>query len=192
VRRTPWGPKGEPDVPAVAEPQPDQAWKALSVTNEWIRHADTKTGVTLAFVGATVAALFNIVKDEDKWTCVLTLAVGLCAFALVCSAGFACAALFPRTRGLLPNGEEADEDAVNLLFFGDIAGHYTKDRPTYLQVLSLLTSDPTRLTRQVAAQIHENAHIATTKFKYVNRAIIAELVAFGVAAAVAVIATTGW
>jgi hypothetical protein len=39
-------------------------------------------------------------------------------------------------------------------------------------VLSLLTSDPTRLTRQVAAQIHENAHIATTKFKYVNRAII--------------------
>ncbi|WP_024366828.1 Pycsar system effector family protein [Arthrobacter sp. TB 26] len=192
MRRTPWGPKGEPDVPAVAEPQPDQAWKALSVTNEWIRHADTKTGVTLAFVGATVAALFNIVKDEDKWTCALTLAVGLCAFALVSSAGFACAALFPRTRGRLPNGEEADEDAVNLLFFGDIAGHYTKDRPTYLQVLSLLTSDPTRLTRQVAAQIHENAHIATTKFKYVNRAIIAELAAVGVAASVAVIATTGW
>ncbi|WP_091471027.1 Pycsar system effector family protein [Paenarthrobacter nitroguajacolicus] len=190
--RTPWGQKNDPDVPGVAEPQPDQAWKALSVTNEWIRHADTKTGVTLAFVAATVTALFNIAKDEGNWTCLLRATVVLCASALLAAVGFACAALFPRTKGRLPSGEETDEDAVNLLFFGDIAGHYTKDRPTYLQVLSLLTSDSTRLTRQVAAQIHENAHIATTKFKYVNRAIIAELIAVGVAAAVAVIATAGW
>ncbi|MFK0042359.1 Pycsar system effector family protein [Paenarthrobacter sp. NPDC090517] len=164
----------------------------MAVTNEWVRHADTKTGVTLAFVGATVTALFTIVKDEDQWTCLLRTVVGLSALALVCAVGFAYAALFPRTKGRLPNGEETDEDAVNLLFFGDIAGHYSKDRPSYLQVLSLLTSDPTRLTRQVAAQIHENAHIASAKFRYVNRAIIAELVAVGVTVTVAVVATAGW
>lgn len=192
MKRIVCGPKAEPEVAAAAEPQPDQAWKALAVTNEWVRHADTKTGVTLAFVGATVAALFNVVKDEDNWTCLLKITVALCTLALICAVGFAFAALFPRTSGRLPNGEETDEDAVNLLFFGDVAGHYSKDRPTYVQVLSLLTSDPAKLTRQVAAQIHENAHIASTKFKHVNRAIIGELVAVVTAVGVAVIATGGW
>ncbi len=102
-----------------------------------------------------------------------------------------CRAL-PADKRQAPNGEETDEDAVNLLFFGDVAGHYSKDRPTYVQVLSLLTSDPAKLTRQVAAQIHENAHIASTKFKHVNRAIIGELVAVVTAVGVAVIATGGW
>lgn len=40
-------------------PAPDHAWKALSVTNEWVRHADAKTGITLAFVAATATALFS-------------------------------------------------------------------------------------------------------------------------------------
>jgi hypothetical protein len=162
------------------------------VTNEWIRHADTKTGVTLAFVGATATALFNLVKDEDHWTALLAAAVGACGLSLVVSAGFACLALFPRIKGRVPKSDEPDEDAVNLLFFGDIAGHYAQDRPTYLQVLSTLTGNPTRLTRQIAAQIHENAHIATTKFRYVNRSITAELIAVGMAAFVAVAATAGW
>jgi hypothetical protein len=173
-------------------PQPDQAWKALSITNEWIRHADTKTGVTLAFVGATSTVLFNLVKDEQSWTCALVVAVVLCAAALVTAAAFACSALFPRTKRRARKGTPADEEAVNLLFFGDIVGHYTKDLPSYTQVLSLLTGDPARLTRQIAGQIHENAHIATAKFKHVNRAIMAEAAAVGSAALVAFLATAGW
>lgn len=175
-----------------ATPQPDQAWKVLSITNEWIRHADTKMGVTLAFVGVTTTVLFNLVRDEVRWTCLLTAAVTLCAAALLTSAAFAWFALFPRVKGRPADGDEPDEDAVNLLFFGHVSNHYSNDRPTYQQVLLLLTSDPDRLTRQVAAQIHENSHIATTKFKYVNRAIMAELFAVSVAVFVAVAVTAGW
>lgn len=181
-------PKDSPAVP----PQPDHAWKVLSITNEWVRHADTKTGVTLAFVGATTTVLFNLVKNEDHWTCMLVVAVALCVATLFVSVVCAWLALFPRVKGRPSGGDEPDEDAVNLLFFGHVSSHYSKDRPTYLQVLSTLTTDPARLTRQVAAQIHENSHIATTKFKYVNRAIMAEMVAVGVAVLVAVVATSGW
>lgn len=177
---------------ASAVPQPDQAWKALSITNEWIRHADTKTGVTLAFVGATSTVLFNLVKGEHSWTYWLVFAVVLCAAALVAAAAFACAALFPRTKRRARKGTATDEEAVNLLFFGDIVGHYTKDLPSYTQVLSLLTGNPARLTEQIAAQIHENAHIATAKFKHVNRAILAEVGAVGAAAVVAFLSTAGW
>lgn len=180
------GPSGE------LPPQPDQAWKALSITNEWIRHADSKTGVTLAFAGATSAALFNLVKDEKSWTCVLIAAVVTCVGALLFTAGFGCAALFPRTKRQSAKGTDADEDSVNLLFFGDIAGHYNRDQPSYLQVLALLTSDPARLTRQIAAQIHENAHIATVKFKHVNRSVFAEIVAVGAVGLVAVVVAAGF
>lgn len=188
----PWAFKKRPEDSPAPQPQPDHAWKALSITNEWIRHADTKTGVTLAFIAATITVLFNLVKNEDHWTCLLVASVAICAVALLLSVIFAWLALFPRIKVRSSTPDEPDEDAVNLLFFGHVAGHYSKDRPTYLQVLSTLTTDPARLTRQIAGQIHENSHIATTKFKYVNRSIMAEVAAVGVAVFVAVAATAGW
>lgn len=51
-------------VPLV--PAPDHAWKALSVKNEWVRHANAKTRMTLAFVAATAAALFNVAHAAEK------------------------------------------------------------------------------------------------------------------------------
>lgn len=188
----PWAMRRNPDEPSMPQPEPDHAWKALSITNEWIRHADTKTGVTLAFVGATTTILFQLIKDEDNWTCLLATAVTVCSTALLASVIFAWLALFPRVKGQPHSGNDADEDAVNLLFFGHISRHFSKDRPTYQQVLSTLTTDPTRLTKHVAAQIHENSHIATTKFKYVNRAIMAELAAVGMTVLTAVAGTAGW
>lgn len=173
------------------DPQPEHAWKALSITNEWVRHADTKTGVTLAFVGATCTVLFNLVRDRENWTCLLIGAVVICVAALLTSVIFACLALFPRVKGHAGNAEDPDEDSVNLLFFGHVSKHYSKKQPTYREVLSTLTSDPRKLTRQIASQIHENSHIASTKFKYVNRSIIAELVAVGMAVLIAAIATAG-
>lgn len=60
-------------VPLV--PTPDHAWKALSVTNKWVRHADAKTEITLAFVAATAAAVVQRRARGRKWTCWLTAAV---------------------------------------------------------------------------------------------------------------------
>lgn len=176
--------------------EPDHAWKVLSITNDWIRHADAKCGVTLAFVGVTGTTLFNLVKGEEAWSPLLNIAViaGIASLlAAVISAGFA---LFPRTatrenrqrfwkrrkgKGTdataQATGKSAPEDQINLLFFGHVAAHYRDDGPSYHEVLTLITKDRERLTNQIAAQIHENSHVAVLKFKYVNRAIRAELAA---------------
>lgn len=190
-------------VRARNDPEPDQAWKALSVTNEWVRHADTKIGVTLAFVGATGAMLYNLVKNLQDWGWFLGGAAILCGIALFVAAAFGFMALFPRTTPHSPRQEprtateseetgedtntSADEEAVNLLFYGDIARRYGNDRPTFLEVFSALTSNEERLTAHIAHQIHANAHIATTKFHWVNLAIKAEVVAVGALAIVAFI-----
>lgn len=162
--------------------QPEHAWKVLSTTNEWIRHADAKTGVALAFVGVTGTLLFNVARtNQGEWSLVLNIVVLAGIAALVVAVGFAAGALFPRTRTRKERNlkVEASSDQVNLLFFGHVATHYKDDGPTYQQVLSLLTKDQDRLTDQIAAQVHENSHVAVIKFKRVNRAIILELIAVG-------------
>lgn len=179
-----------------ATAEPDHAWKVLSITNEWIRHADAKCGVTLAFVGVTGTMLFNLVKDETAWSLTLNTAVFAGIAALVAAVMSAGLALFPRTVtrenrqkfwsrrtgkngiGSLPSSAgSAQQHQINLLFFGHIASHYKDDGPSYHEVLTLITKDKERLTNQIAAQIHENSHVAVLKFKYVNRAIKAELAA---------------
>ena len=179
-----------PDI--TASPQPDQAWKALSITNEWIRHSDTKTAATLAFVGFTATLMFNLLRDLESWTCALSLTTVLGVGALLGAIWFSGTALLPRLKAQTSVHPDAAEDTVSLLFFGDIARHYADDGPSYSQVLSLLTADPERLTQQIASQIHVNARIATLKFHRVNRAIISELVAVAALAGIAVIRVAGW
>lgn len=190
---------------AVSEPtQPDHAWKVLSTTNEWIRHADAKTGVTLAFVGVNGTLLFNVARTNDVWSFWLNLAVFSCMAALVAAVGFAAGALFPRTktreqrkklRGSRKPASRVEAttspDQVNLLFFGHVATHYKDDGPTYQEVLSLITKDRDRLTEQIAAQVHENSHVALIKFRYVNRAIMLQLVAVGCLLAAVVLSISG-
>ena len=190
------GSDGDPPIATVpVVPAPDHAWKALSVTNEWIRHADAKTGITLAFVAATATALFNVAHAAEKWTCWLTGAVAGSSVALLSAVASAGLALLPRVALKKPKGGEdqvSSDDAVNLLFFGDVAKHYGSDRPTYRDVLRTLTSDPSGLTGQIADQIHANAHVATTKFRWANRAIRCELIAAVGLAASALLYATGW
>ncbi|MPY12269.1 Pycsar system effector family protein [Arthrobacter bussei] len=185
-------------VPEVVLAEPDHAWKVLATTNEWIRHADAKTGVTLAFVGVTGTTLFNLVKDEMEWSPLLNILVFADLLALVLAITFAYFALSPRTKTRAERrkwvqrrkgqpqsdattaGKAAQQDQINLLFFGHIATHYKDQGPSYHEVLTLITKDRERLTGQIAAQIHENSHVATNKFKYVDRAIKAELAAVAV------------
>lgn len=178
------------------KPSPDHAWKALTITNEWIRHADAKTGITLAFVGATATALFNVAHALERWTCLLTVTVTLGVVTLLTAIASAGLALLPRVRRHAPKGAAEEsvepEDAVSLLFFGDVTMHYGADRPTFREVFATLTSDPTRLTRQIADQIHANAHVATTKFTWANRAIKFELASAVCLAVTALLYATGW
>jgi hypothetical protein len=155
--------------------------------------------VTLAFVAVTATTLLNLVKDHKSWTCPLASATALGAAALLGAVACAALALFPRVRDRRrstasePADENVgDEEAVNLLFFGDVNRRYGHDRPTYREVLALLTSNPAELTQHIADQIHANARIATVKFKFVNGAIGFELLASVAVGAVALIIARGW
>lgn len=179
-------------------PNPEHAWKTLSITNEWVRHGDSKTGVTLAFTGATATILFSLVRDHQPWTCLLIVTTALAAAALICSVVASGVALLPRltspTTAVNPAPEESvgGEEVENLLYFGVVDNRFGSDRPTYLEVLSLLTSDNVRLTRQIASQIHANSRVAAAKFRCVNWAIKLELAAAGLVAFVALLVATGW
>lgn len=161
-------------------------------------HADAKTGVALAFAGATATMLFNLInRQQVVWTHALRVASVIGVAAIVGTTLCAGFALIPRVKpkkvtGTKPEGAAGAEEAMNLLFFGDVHRAYADDRPTYREVLGTLTSDPERLTGQVADQIHTNANIATQKFMWADRAIRFELVAALAVGASALLVAMGW
>ena len=86
----------EPEIALGGDPEPDQAWKALGLVNDWIKHADAKVGATLGFSGVVAVLLYNLVKTEDDPGWILSVVTVLCAVALVAGGGSAALALMPR------------------------------------------------------------------------------------------------
>jgi len=46
-------PPSSGELLTLADPDPDQAWKALNLVNDWIKHAETKLIAILAASGRT-------------------------------------------------------------------------------------------------------------------------------------------
>lgn len=169
-----------PELDPPVTPEPDQAWKALSLINEWIRHAESKVGVVLALGGVTAGVLYNLVKNQSDPGLVLNVIAVACAACITTAAVCAALALVPRRK------PQRSADAVtNPLFFGDVASKYNGDGITYEKILHALTGNHDELTRHIAHQIHANAVVAHAKFNWANRAIFA---LFGALTALAVIA----
>jgi hypothetical protein len=165
-----------------AQPEPDQAWNALTLVNDWIRHAETKAGVVLAAAGVLGGVLYNLVKSQHHpscWVSVIAVACGAFIFAAgLCAA----AALVPRRR--VAGGPE---DFSNSLFYTHIANKYRNDEPSYVEVLSALTSNRRELTRHIANQVHANSIVAHRKFTWTAwgiRATVGGLLALAILAAV--------
>lgn len=177
----------------VESPAPEHAWRALSITNEWIRHADSKLATTIAFIGATGGLLLATLREVTVWTPTLQGVASFNGIALVGATAFATAGLFPRTSSGRSDRDEASEAELeaNLLFFGDVARHYRRRQPTYRDVLSSLTADPRALTAQIADQVYVNSKIASIKFFCANWAIRFETAAALLLAAVVVIEQSG-
>lgn len=162
-------------------PDPDHAWKTLALVNEWIRHSDAKAGVTLAFTGVLATMIFNLVKDFDRRSTIFDVFVVIACALLVLTAGLSGWTLTPR----LKDGD-ADPVSINLLYFGSISRHFKGKRPQYGEVLSTLTDDPSELIKHLAAQIHANAKIATTKARFAKWAIRSALTSGAAVAAIAI------
>jgi hypothetical protein len=182
--------------------EPDQAWKALSLVNDWIKHAEAKVGATLAASGAAGVMLYNLVKDKNSPGFWLSVTVVACAATIIGAGLSATLALIPRlsiariarvrkkrdiNTAVNDNLAHVSEDPVNLLFFSNIAQHYSDDGPSYIEVLRSMTADPEKLTRQIAHQVHANATVAHRKFTWANRAIKFLVTAFGLLGMAAII-----
>lgn len=182
LRRVTTGRQTEPRPALASPPEPDHAWTLLSSTNEWIRHADAKAAVTLAFLAALGAMLFDLTRDASARSLAFdATAVAACVF-LVVAAWFCGCTLNPRLR---PRDE--DPAHVNLLFFASITKHFEGDRAKYAAALAALTSDSGELLRDLADQIHANARIATIKTGFARRAIWSALSAGASVGALALI-----
>lgn len=167
-------------------PDPDHAWKTLTLVNDWIKHADAKTAATLAGTAATAVALFNVLNMQANRGCALTVTSVACACLLLWSAWCSLQALVPR-RVIKRGGQQTYD---NLLFYAHVALSYGPLRKSeYTHALGKLTMDHQELTRRIAEQVHSNSHVADQKYDSLNKAInaLALAVVFLAAAALAAI-----
>lgn len=173
----------------VSEPDPDQAWKALSLVNDWVKHAEAKLGVVLAAAGVSGGMLFNLVQGHHKGSVAFRIAASVCGTAVFLAGLSAMTGLYPIVR--LRDRRPADEEA-NPLFFHDIARAYKGDAPSYGQVLHTLTASRKDLVRHLGQQVYANATVATRKYRWANHAIRALLVDLLALAAASIIIAMKW
>lgn len=178
----------EDPVDVAPDPNPDHAWKALALVNEWIRHADTKAAVTLAFTGVLATMTFNLVKDFQSRSALFDVLVVL-ACALIVATGALCGlTLVPRfTDKDKDEASNVEEVVVNRLFYASISSGFKGRRRQYSDVMRTLTADPVELTRDLSDQIHANALIATAKNRWVKRAIRCALFTGATVSAIAIV-----
>lgn len=149
-------------------PGPDQAWKVLSLVNEWIRHADSKAGVTLGFTGVMATMTYNLARAAD-FTSVLAVTTLLVAGILLIATGFLCAfTLIPRT-----DDDDIPQEEKSRIFFGSVTSNFTRSQ--YRLELSKLIGDSDQLVREIADQIHTNSTIASVKSRFARRAVATAL-----------------
>jgi hypothetical protein len=187
VRRRGTASPTESEPPTVS-PDPDQAWKALSLVNDWVKHAEAKLGVTLAATGVSGGVLFNLVKDRSDTTWALNVAAVMCCAAALAAGICAMVGLYPVVR----LRQKTADEAVNPLFFHDVATAYRGDAPSYGAVLHTLTANPDDLVRHLGQQVHANATVAQRKYRWANRAIRALLLDLLALGAVATIISLKW
>jgi hypothetical protein len=179
------GRKSSPSIPDPPDvlPDPDQAWKALSLVNDWVKHAEAKLGVVLAVTGVSGGVLFNLLRDRNETSWTFDLAAVVCSVAIFAAGLSAMAGLYPIVR----LQRRATGEAANPLFFHDVARAYKGDAPSYGAILHTLTTSPDDLVRHLGQQVHANATVAHRKYRWANRAIRALLLDLLALAALAAI-----
>lgn len=170
------------------EPDPDQAWKALGLVNDWIRHADAKVGASLAASGVVGAILFNLVKDLKAVSGIVLVLVVVCCVTILVGGISASIALMPRVRARWWRREEP----TSMIFFDHISRAHKNDAPSYVEVLGSLTSRKVDLTKHIAQQVHSNAAVAQRKYRWANLSLLALTVAMLSLAGVALVTALNW
>lgn len=144
---------------------PEDAWKVLSNVNEWVKHAEAKLGVALAFLGVLAAGLITLVIEIGRPSTAMLWIEGVTGTLLVLASGAA-------SLGLLPQFvHERDENKANPIYYGDI-GRYFRYRQDYVTHLKATLRDDERVVSDLARQIAANSAVAVRKYTWANRAIL--------------------
>jgi hypothetical protein len=159
VRR--WSEPAGTDEPVAADP--DHAWKALTLANEWLRHAETKLGTTLAAAGVTGGVLFNLVRTRGDGTALYNVSAVVCFLGVIVAGLLAVIGLFPRLRLTLRRTRNGDSP-INPLFFHDVANAFRGMRPVIPKYYTpsqpiLATSYATLRTRSMRTRWLPNGSI---------------------------------
>jgi hypothetical protein len=165
-------PDGEDPAVEAAE-----AWKAVGLVNDWVRHAETKAATTLAASGVIGGVLYNLVKAQTDIGLTLTIAAPLSAALAVAAAVCAVVALWPRLR--------SREAPTNALYFDHIARRHPKSAAGYIRELKEMIADPDVLLDHLGQQVWANARVARRKYRWAGWALVALM---GAALALAVVA----
>ncbi|MFG2369881.1 Pycsar system effector family protein [Streptomyces sp. NPDC048504] len=193
---SPAGEQAGEGVASSSSLQPEHAWKALSLVNDWVKHAETKSVATLAAAGVAGGVAYNLLKDQSDPGIILDVVAATGCLMIFLAGLFALAALAPqlkpplrgelraKLRGMwarrnVPRSEgeaepaqaEAERSPTNLLFYGDVKRQYEHDAPTYAQVLATLTGNAEEITNHIALQVHANSLVANRKYVWANHAI---------------------
>lgn len=155
-----------------------EAWKAVGLVNEWVRHAEGKAATTLAAAGVIGGVLYNLVADETDFGLTLEIAVPVAAGLAITAAVLAVVALWPRLL--------SREPATSSLYFEHIARRHPKSSDAYVQELKELIADPAELLDQLGQQVWANARVARRKYRWAGWALVAVMAAAFALAIVAI------
>lgn len=164
-------PESSPPAASTSTGAPDpktatEAWGVLTNVNEWVKHAETKLGVVLAFLGVLAAGLITLVIEVGRGSTLMLALEGVSGLLLLLAAG--CASL-----GLLPQfAHEPDHDKLNPLYYGDIRRHFAGKPEEYAAHIREALSSPPTVTDHLARQIVANSEVAVRKYTWANRAIL--------------------
>lgn len=148
-----------------------EAWSVLSNVNEWVKHAETKLGVVLAFLGVLAAGLITLVIEVGQPSILMMVVEGVAGGLLLLAVGFA-------SVGLLPQfAHEPDEAKLNPLYYGDVRRYFASKPEEYAAHLTGALSSAATTTEHLARQIVANSGVAVRKYTWANRAILLGLLA---------------
>ncbi len=136
--------------------------------NEWLKFAELKHAVIIAFNGAAIFGIFQIfINSETNYPILLNIYLYNTILFLALSILISLISFFPQTKlkWLWTSQEISDEN--NLLFYGDIKKY---DEESYLKALyksvGKETSSFLDIELYYANQIIQNSKIVSRKFKY--------------------------
>lgn len=141
----------------------EYAWRALGLTVEWTKHAETKGAVVLATAGVLGGLLYGMINQVDRPALAFVVAASCCVVAIGVTGGSAAAALRPRIR---PGGRDP-----GLLFFRGVADGYADDVDAYVEAFGAFVQDDIAVRSALARQIWAASDVAKRKYRMLNVAV---------------------